>query len=100
MGLECANRVINCSTLGIRVFTHRNIVGMVIVMHVGDREAKTVFGLAQANPVGLPWHVFADQPHAGEVGVLIHHAGKVASPGPGFEKAAMNEGPREIVSIS
>ncbi|MNN84776.1 hypothetical protein D3C76_1440190 [compost metagenome] len=89
---KCAHRVVNRSTLGIRVFAHSDVVGVIIIVHIGDGQAKPVFGLTQRDPICLAWHILAYQPHTRQVSVLVHHTGKIAPPGARLEKGRHERG--------
>ena len=81
-GLDGADRIIHCGAPLVPVVAHRDVVGMIIVVHVRDRKSPLVFfGRMESNGVGFLRHVLADDPHPGHVGKLLERACVVTSPG-------------------
>ena len=75
----------------VRMRAHRNVVGMIVVMHVRHRQTELVLlGRVQRDAVRLLRHVLADDPQAGHVGVVVDGLGELAAP-----RARLEEGDDE-----
>ena len=80
-GLDGAGCCVNTLALPERVLAHCDVVRMVIEMHVGNRTAPFVLEVGvERDAVGFSRQVLANEPHAGEVLVVVHVAGEVSSP--------------------
>jgi hypothetical protein len=56
-----ADRVVHRLAGGVGVFPHRNVVRVIVEMHVGNRLAELVVHIVvERDPVGLTRHVLAD----------------------------------------
>ncbi len=73
-------------TLFVSVVTHRHIVGMIVVMHIGNGLAVLILGVGQGDPITLLRQIFSHDPHACHVGILIHGGCKLATPGTGIQE--------------
>ena len=63
------------------VVLHGEIVGMIVGVDVGNRHAVLVLSFrVQRDAIGFARQVFADDPHAREIHVVINHRGAVAAP--------------------
>jgi hypothetical protein len=60
-----ARRVVHGRALLDAVLTHRLIIGMVVKVHVRDRQAVLILNtLVEGNSIGRAGHVLANNPHA------------------------------------
>ncbi|MNQ71916.1 hypothetical protein D3C85_866050 [compost metagenome] len=93
--LERANCFVHRAALFEGVFTHGNVIGMVIVVNVGHWYPETILGvIAQCDAIALTRHVFAHQPHAGKVSVIVHDSGEILAPGTRLEKCRHERWPK------
>ncbi len=87
---ECADRAdgfVKRLALRIGVVAHGNIVRVIVIIDIGNRQAVFVLHiLAERDAVFLLRHVFADDPQARHVDIIVERRGEAAPPAAGIEE--------------
>src|ERR1700736_6374688 len=64
------------------MIAHREVVAVVLEVHYGHRQPMLVaFTREQAHAIAKLRQILADQPHAGEMIIILNDAGVVSTPG-------------------
>ena len=75
-----------CPAIDVRggtVLAQGDVIGVVVVMDIGDGQTPLVLlGGMKRDPVGLLRHVFANDPQARHVGIVVEGLAKILAPTP------------------